>query len=357
MTHFDRLVASAMQRRIPLNALFELTGRCNLDCAHCHLDLVHPPKELSTAQACAIVDQLAAAGTLFLTLSGGELFLRRDALVIAEHARRRGQAVRLFTNATRIDRALARAIAEVRPLGVEVSVYGTGGAHAVVTQRRFALRRTLRGVLLLVRAGVPVSIKAPLLGSVAGELDDLLRLADRLGIAMTFDPFVTPRRDGELSPVALRAPIEHLASALAHPRLGWAATRELPPPAGPDDEPCAIGRRTCRIAPNGDLFPCSTWPEPIGNLLERPFAELWRGGELLDRLRAVRMRDLHGACTDCSQSGFCGRCMAVAKIEQGDAFGPADEACRIADAKELALGRTPARRAGGRVRLRVIGAA
>src|SRR5262249_24069874 len=156
----------------------------------------------------------------------------------------------------------------------------------------------------------------------------LVRMADRIGIPMTFDPFVTPRRDGAVEPIAMRAPLENLASALAHPRLGWSTVAALPAALDPDSAPCAIGRRTCRIAPNRDLLPCSSWPDPAGNLLARPFPELWRGGALLDRLRAVRVRDLHGACGGCSQSGYCGRCMAVAQLEHGDALGPAEEACR-----------------------------
>lgn len=336
MSRFAALVERAEARRAPLSALFELTGRCNLDCAHCYLDIAHPPRELSTAQALDVVDQLADAGTLFLTLSGGELFLRPDALTVAAHARRRGLALRLFTNATRIDRGLAREIAALKPLAVEVSIYGAhAGAHDEVTRRRRALRRTLRGVLHLRRAGVNVGLKAPLLGPVAGELDALYALADRLGAPIAFDPYVKPRHDGTFTPIALRAP--RLADALAHPRMGFAgATLPAPPP--PDAAPCAIGRRTVRITPTGDVHPCPTYPEPIGNLLTRPFAEIWAGGPLLDRLRAVTWGDLRGDCAGCAQSGYCSRCTAVALIEHGDALGPSREACRLAGAKEAATG-------------------
>src|SRR5581483_9092735 len=171
MSHLARLTDRAERVAAPLSALFELTGRCNLDCGHCYLDIAHPPEELTTAEACAVVDQLADAGTLFLTLTGGELFLRPDALAIARHARARGLALRLFTNATRIDARLAREIAAVRPLGVEVSIYGThADVHDGVTKRRRTLRRTLRGLLHLRRAGVSVALKAPLLHPVAGEI-------------------------------------------------------------------------------------------------------------------------------------------------------------------------------------------
>jgi hypothetical protein len=164
----DRLADRAMKECIPLSALFELTGRCNLDCCHCYLDIAHPPWEMTTEQAIGVVDQLVDAGTFFLTLTGGELFLRKDALVVAAHARRRGLALRLFTNATRITEELAQEIARIKPLAVEVSVYASSSAvHNAVTKRPKAFRRTLRGIVLLKRAGVNVGIKSPLLAQLS----------------------------------------------------------------------------------------------------------------------------------------------------------------------------------------------
>jgi radical SAM protein with 4Fe4S-binding SPASM domain len=356
MSHLARISERAEQTSAPLSALFELTGRCNLDCSHCYLDIAHPPEELTTAEACAIVDQLADAGTLFLTLSGGELFLRPDALEIGRHARARGMALRLFTNATRIDAKLAREIALLRPLGVEVSIYGSHAAvHDAVTQRRRTLRRTLRGLVHMKRAGVPFALKAPLLQPVAGEIDRLHDLAARLDVPIKFDPFIKPRNDGNAAPLPLRAADDALAAAFANPKADLLPTRELPGPLDGDEIPCALARRTVKIDPKGDVFPCPSWPESIGNLRRARFVDLWRSGPLLDRLRAMRVRDAHGACTDCNQSGYCHRCAAVALLEHGDELGPADEACRLADAQERALGLPSRSRRAGRVRLRVIG--
>jgi radical SAM protein with 4Fe4S-binding SPASM domain len=340
VSHLARLAARAESGTVPLSALFELTGRCNLDCGHCHLDIASPPPELTTDEAIGVIDQLAEAGTMFLTLSGGELFLRPDALVVAAHARARGMALKLFTNATRIDRALAEQIVALDPLSVEVSIYGTHGAlHDRVTQRRRALRRTLRGLVHLRRAGAPLVLKAPLVQSAAGDVDRLVALADRLGARVVFDPYIKPRAGGDDAPFALRADDRSLAAAIAHPRSGLRPA-VLPSPPSRDEAPCAVGRRTLKIDANGDVFPCGSWPEAVGNLRSTPLAEIWRGGPLLDRLRALRWGDLHGDCDGCGQSGYCHRCTAVALLEDGDLYGPSREACRIASATDG----TPTRR-------------
>src|SRR5438067_1698897 len=114
-SHYRALMAAGARARAPFRVLIELTHRCNLRCQHCYLDLLHPPEELSASEWKRVIDDMAASGTMFVTFSGGELFLRRDWLEIARHARARGLAVRLFTSGTRLTRADADAIAELRP--------------------------------------------------------------------------------------------------------------------------------------------------------------------------------------------------------------------------------------------------
>ena len=357
MTHLDRISARALAANVPLSALFELTGRCNLDCQHCYLDIRHPPRdELTTDEVFEVLRQLRAAGTLFLTLTGGEMFLRPDALVIAAEARRLGFGVRLFTSGTRLGRRDADAIARMGVLAVELSLYSHRSAvHDAITRRPGSHRRTLRAAVMLRRRGVPVLLKAPLLGPAAGDFHGLLALAERIGAESKLDTSVITRRDGNLAPAALRAAPEALVAALRDSRVSPA--RALPPPAPPDRAPCAIARRSCRIGPNGDVFPCSTFPIPAGNVRSQRFADIWHSSPLLAHLRSIQVGDLGPTCSGCDKSGYCGRCMALALLEHGDMLGPSAEACRVAEAKERALGLDLPPRVQTRaiVRLRVVG--
>src|SRR2546428_13436881 len=99
ISQYDRLLRPASRAHIPLAVLFEVTHRCNLGCAHCYLTEgpVGRPKptreELTLDEIRPVLDQLAEAGTLFLTLTGGEVFMRRDFLEIVAHARACGFSV------------------------------------------------------------------------------------------------------------------------------------------------------------------------------------------------------------------------------------------------------------------------
>jgi len=337
VSHLDRLAARAMGQNVPMSVLLELTGRCNLDCQHCYLDIHHPPRdEMSTDEFRGVLLQLRRAGTLFLTLTGGEIFLRPDVLDIAAEARRLGFGLRLFTSGTRMGRAQADAIARMGVLGVEFSLYShRAAAHDAITRRKGSYRKTLRAALLLRRRDVPVVLKAPLMGPTAGDYAGLLALAGRIGAQGKLDPSIIARRDGNRTPLGLRAAPDALVAMLRDRRV-WQA-EQLPPPALADQAPCAIARRACRIGPNGDVFPCSTFPVAAGNLRRQSFAEIWSGSPLLAHLRSIRAGDLGPTCSGCSKSGYCGRCMALALIEHGDMLGPSAEACGIAQAKERAL--------------------
>src|SRR5258707_9030281 len=91
----------ALELGVPLSVQLDITYRCNERCIHCYLD--HEDHgEMTTAEIKDLLDQLADAGVFFLTLSGGEIFLRKDLFEIVEHARKLMFAVKLKTNAVMI---------------------------------------------------------------------------------------------------------------------------------------------------------------------------------------------------------------------------------------------------------------
>src|SRR5579862_6322496 len=106
------MAAKALKLNIPLAVQLDLTYRCNEKCVHCYLD--HEDHgEMNTAEIKHLLDEMAAAGVLLLTLSGGEIFLRKDFFEILEHARALTFSVRLKTNAILVREREAERLAEL----------------------------------------------------------------------------------------------------------------------------------------------------------------------------------------------------------------------------------------------------
>ena len=325
-SHYDRVVRVASKAQIPFSVLFEVTHRCNLGCEHCYLTEgpVGRPRptrqELSLEETRRILDELAEAGCFFLTLSGGEVFMRRDFLQIAAHARSLGFSVTVFTTGTLLTPETATELADLHPLSVEVSIYSARPeVHDRVTRIPGSLARSLRALRLLKERGVIILIKSPLMNLNSGEYRGIVELAEELGAGYGFDPLLIPMRDGDATPIGLSLDREQMRAFLSDPVLA----RELSQPVKclpqKGEEICGTGRRTCLISPYGDLFPCGVHPIPAGNLREKSFQEIWTGSPLLRDLRTKTVDDLRGGAKR-DIGGF--RCSALALIENGDFLGP-----------------------------------
>ncbi len=334
-SQYDRLIRFASRAAIPLGVLFEITHRCNLGCVHCYLperpaSRRRPTRpELGLREICRILDELAGAGSLFLTLSGGEVLLRRDWLAIVAHARACGFSVTIFTAGTLLTPAQATHLAALHPLSVEISIYSARAElHDRITRIRGSHARSLRALRLLKERGVAVLIKSPLMRLNATEYRGISALAEELGAGYAFDPLLVPARDGNAAPLDLSLDGAELLEVFADPVLAdqFARPARCVPQRG--EEICGAGRRTCLIAPNGDVFPCSVHPTCVGNLRERRFREIWEKSPLLHELRATTVDDL-GTHT---RAGSAFRCSALALIEQGNFLALFPRGERIAEA-------------------------
>jgi len=188
------------------------------------------------------------------------------------------------------------------------------------------------------RAGVPLTVKCPLLALSGADHAAVRRLAARLGASVLFDPQIFPRTDGGDGPTRCRG-----EDALIEGYFADDATRQhdrAAPPTAPDRAPCAMGRTFLVVSPEGDVLACPVLPLSAGNVRDAPLDSIWREAHLFQRLRQRRFGGLD-ACGTCPRSGYCQRCSALALLEDGDLDGPSSRACRMAELREKAWGVPP----------------
>ncbi len=91
--------------RAPVNLTWEVTLACNLRCRHClSASGRAAARELSTAEALDLVDQLHRAGVFQVNFGGGEPFMRPDFEEILAACHARGIVTCISTNGTLLDR-------------------------------------------------------------------------------------------------------------------------------------------------------------------------------------------------------------------------------------------------------------
>src|SRR5262245_16576154 len=189
----------------PVSVTFQVTDRCNYGCVHCYE--THGDKdELTLVEIDRILGEVADEGTLFLVLTGGEFFMRRDAGDILRAARRRRFAVKLLTTGWFVNEARADLIAELGSIQVDMSFYcGDPNINDHINQIRGPWKRKLGGATRLMRARkVPTVFKSPVMTLNAGGIEEVGEIARNLGCQFQLDPKVTSREDGDTGPLALR---------------------------------------------------------------------------------------------------------------------------------------------------------
>lgn len=317
----------ALDEGVPLSVHFDLTYRCNERCVHCYLD--HDDHgEMTTAEVKHVLDQLAAAGTLFLIFSGGELLLRKDFFELVAYARQLGFDIKLKTNGLLIGE---RAAARIRELGVrqvQISVYShRPDVHDGITKVPGSLDRTLAAIRFLKAQGLRVLIANVLMRQNVDDYPSVRALAAELGVECTIDPTITPKMDGDRSIVSLRVSAPQLLRVFTDKSLLGDSLCEPPEPAAElmDGRPCSAGHTACYISPYGDVYPCVQFPLPTGNVRAQRFDEIWYRSPQMNEVREIRVRDLP-TCSTCSYMPSCTRCPGLAYME-GSMRGPSSADC------------------------------
>jgi AdoMet-dependent heme synthase len=312
---------------IPAQAILELTYRCNLHCVHCYVD-VKEPEELSLEEWKAVIDQLKAAGTMFLLITGGEATLREDFLDIVAYARRSSFIVRVMTNCTLVTPEFARKLAALKPNSVATSLYGaTAATHESVTRVPGSFEKTLRGISWLVCHGLKPLVQTVVMKSNVHELNDIKSLVESLGADSSIDIGIGPTKTGADFPFLCEPGVEELLAC------GWRPS-QLVDKHSDGKGLCRAGKALCSVSPSGNVQPCVMFPLKLGNLKQTSFNKMWSLETCaeLRYLRSMRRTDLH-ACDQCHLGAYCMRCTGAVYLETGRSDGPSPSACRQAQTR------------------------
>jgi AdoMet-dependent heme synthase len=326
----QEMSVKAQKLNIPLSVQLDLTYRCNERCVHCYLD--HDDHgEMTTTEIKHLLDEMAEAGVFILTLSGGEIFLRKDFFDLLEHARHLMFCVKLKTNAVLIRE---REAARIRDLGVEsvqISIYShRPEVHDAITLIPGSLKRSLDAIRFLKSQGLKVIIANVLMTQNMQDYPGVRALAAELGVECTLDPTITPMMDGNRSTLDLGVDQGALRQVFRDTSLVGDVDEfcAIPAPAGEDEmesTPCSAGHTACYVSPYGEVFPCVQFPLPTGNVRQQRFADIWRHSDKMNEVRSIRLKDLT-TCPSCTHAGTCTRCPGLAFLE-GNMRGPSSQDC------------------------------
>ncbi len=346
--------------------IWNLIRRCNLLCKHCYSISgdVDFPGELTTEEVFQVMNDLKAFHVPVLILSGGEPLMRPDIFNISRRAKDLGFYVGLSSNGTLIN---ADNIGHIRDIGydyVGISLDGLKETHDEFRRREGSFDDALAAIRLCRDNGIKIGMRFTATIDNAHELPALLDLAEDEGVGKFYlshlnyagrgnknrgddarrdmtrkimdilfarawldaeqggdREFVTGNNDadGVYLLFWVRRNFPHLEDHIRAKLEQWGGN--------------SSGVNIANIDNLGIVHPDTFWWHySLGNVKERPFAEIWqdRSDPIMDGLKK-RPRKIGGRCGECTYFGICGGNTRVRALQlTGDPWAE-DPACYLSD--------------------------
>jgi mycofactocin radical SAM maturase len=306
----------------PICLTWELTYACNLQCVHCLSSSgTRDPRELTTEQAKAVLDELRDLQVFYINIGGGEPMVRRDFFELLEHAEHCNIGVKFSTNGAFITPENARRLAAMNYLDIQISLDGADretndrvrgeGSYDIAIRAMDNLRDASFGRF---------KISVVMTRDNVSQLDEFKALADSYGAQLRITRLRPAGRGAdtwnELHPTAAQQRIIY-DWLMRHGEDVLTGDSFFHLNAFGDALPglnlCGAGRVVCLIDPLGDVYAC---PFVIhdefkaGSVLDDGgFTRVWKSSELFTSLREP---ESPGACASCGSYDACqGGCMAA----------------------------------------------
>ncbi|MGW3963608.1 mycofactocin radical SAM maturase [Amycolatopsis sp. NPDC005003] len=331
----------------PICLTWELTYACNLSCVHCLSSSGRrDPRELSTAECKALIDEFERMQVFYVNIGGGEPTVRSDFWELVDYATEHHVGVKFSTNGIKITPEVARRLAASDYVDVQISLDGATAEVNDHVRGPGSYATAIRAMQHLADAGFEnFKISVVVTRHNVGQLDEFKAIADRYRAQLRITRLRPSGRGAdtwdELHPTAaqqrslydwLVAHGENILTGDSFFHLAGFGDGGLP-----GLNLCGAGRVVCLVDPVGDVYAC---PFAIhdtflaGNVRgDGGFTRVWRESELFTELRAPQSG---GACTSCPAFDACrGGCMA-AKFFTGLPLDGPDPEC-VRGHGELAL--------------------
>jgi Fe-coproporphyrin III synthase len=336
---------TGMADRLPAGVVYEATMRCNLKCEFCYVgDLLNLEGEWRQELS---VDALRKAFPekqgLHVSLTGGEVFVRKDVEQVLDLFREKGYACGyLTTNGTAITEARAAALADLATAGfvkhISVSIDGPGELHDAARGVKGTFERTAAGLRRLQAAakakGAPlkVSINTTVTKESLDALEDMVDVAGELGvdaIGLNHLMYATPdevdqtlkvlgetdRRliatyvtaDPGLAPAAVAEKVAALAARCHERRIRFDYRPKVHQqliggyytPGTPLRGRCLYPFLNARVGYSGKVYFCPFIRVEVGDLTESTLEEVWNTPRYVELRKRLLERELFPVCRRC----------------------------------------------------------
>jgi MoaA/NifB/PqqE/SkfB family radical SAM enzyme len=185
------------------NVLIVLLSACNQECIHCYIP-EHKNIGLPLDVVKRIIDEARELGALNVTLTGGEIFVRKDIFNIIEYAKNKGMRVFLMSNASMPTKEQIKKLYELGIAEFSTTLFSMDEhIHDKITLCPGSWAQTMRNIKRLKEYNIPVTVKTPLMEMNKHAYKDVEKFAEENGFNFMSTTTIFAKSDGDTSPCDL----------------------------------------------------------------------------------------------------------------------------------------------------------
>ncbi|NMC42311.1 MAG: radical SAM protein [candidate division Zixibacteria bacterium] len=305
----------------PQSVVWEITFACNMRCLHCGTSAGKArPDELTTAEALALIDELAALECEVINLSGGEPLLRKDWRQLAERIKHHNMYLHIISNGYLVDDEIVADFKRLQFDNVGISFDGTQKTHDYIRRTPGSHDRAYAAMKRLAEAKVPFCAVTQVSNLNLGEIDDIRRELLEVGckswrIQMTT---ATGRMPKDLTLTLDNYP-SFIDKLLAYGKdesqiqidvgenIGYFGCKGTELVGGQPYLGCFAGTRVLGIESDGKIKGCLSMPEEFveGNIRDSSLTAIWNDPDKFAYNRKFTRETARGECYDCQFLPLC----------------------------------------------------
>lgn len=320
----DELFWLSYKNRVPLYTIVEVTYRCNLSCKHCYIPYSYRFKnELSKEKIFQLIEELSQLGGLYLTISGGEPFLRKDIFELISFAKQKNFYVVVFTNGSLINEDTVKKLVLSKVDRIEISIYGDKDVHNKFVGSD-VFDKVISSIKLLKKHKIDVCLKTVLTKENINSYGFLKNLARNLDVVLKTDFVVLVKLNYDDSTLNLLLQDKDIKSLLKKERIVVKKMYNVG-----NNFFCSAGINVVSVSPEGNVYPCVGFSYLLGNIYEENFTTIWQKNAKLFVKKFLNFKK-YRKCLSCSVKYYCRRCPAMCFIETSDIYGCSNVVKKIA---------------------------
>ena len=306
------------QYSAPLRMDLALTFRCQNDCIHCYAGGPHETTELDTLQWKQVIDRLSEIGVFTLTFTGGEPTLRQDLTELLVYSQNKGMVTGLITNGRKLkDKSYVESLDKSGLDFVQVTLEShKPRIHDLMTGAKGSWKETVEGIKNASQSNVYTTTNSTLSKYNAPDFLETVKFIKTLNVAAFGCNSLIHSGKAHTVGEEFALPLETLKELLpkiheeAH-KLGlkflWYTPTQYcrfdPIQLGLGVKSCTAAMINMCVGPNGDVYPCQSYFESLGNILIDSWEKIWKN-PLSEKLRKREFAE--SKCKDCAQLQVCG---------------------------------------------------